>query len=273
MTNSRKHTHTHPYSFYNSYNAGKASVFTSLKGSITVEAAIAVPLFFFAVICLIYLFEIMAVKTAVYSGLSYAGRNVMQESYPISIVIPENIEKDVIRAIGEEQLERSIVVGGSSGIDCSNSYMLPGTGIGRIVAEYEVELPVPVFLVKGITQTESIRIKAWTGYEKGLSGIYDEETVYVTETGLVYHKDYHCTYLELSIRMVRIEEIEGLRNNAGGKYYACRLCQSGKDGQIFITGDGNKYHGSLTCSGLKRTVYAIPLSEVIGKGACTRCGR
>lgn len=267
MINHKKHTQ--PTSYINS--TGKASVFTSFKGSITVEAAMAVPIFFFAVLCLIYLFEIMAVQTAVYHGLQYAGKEAMQESYPLSVIIPGHIEEDVVNAIGAERLNRSIVAGGSGGLDCSRSYMSPRTGIGKLIVDYKVSIPVPIFAIREITRTESIRIKAWTGYEKESFGDRSEETVYVTETGLVYHRDYHCTYLELSIQMVNASDVENLRNADGGKYYACRLCNGGSGNSVYITGDGNRYHGSLSCSGLKRTVYAVPLSEVIGKGGCIRC--
>ena len=97
--------------------------------------------------------------------------------------------------------------------------------------------------------------------------------VYVTETGLVYHKDYHCSHLDLSIRMTHLELVEGLRNENGGKYYPREHCVKGNGGNIYITNSGDRYHSSLSCSGLKRTIYAIPISEAAGKGACSRCGQ
>ena len=101
----------------------------------------------------------------------------------------------------------------------------------------------------------------------------DDETVYVTETGLVYHRDYHCSYLDLSIHLVSMQEISSLRNKSGGKYYPCEHCAEQSVGMVYITENGDRYHNSLSCSGLKRTIYAVPLSEVAGKGACSRCSK
>ncbi len=68
--------------------------------------------------------------------------------------------------------------------------------------------------------------------------------------------------------------MEEERNEDGGKYYACELCDGDatSNGVIYITESGSAYHSDLGCSGLTRTIYAVPLSEVIGKGVCSRCG-
>ncbi len=242
------------------------------KGSITVEAALSLPVFFLAVVSLMYLLELMAVRTSVRAGLQAAGKQAAQDTCAAAVLIPSQLEKDIVHAVGAERLERSIVVGGSAGIHCESSYMSPVTGIGRITAVYQVKLPVPMFGVPPISCTETMRIKAWTGYEKEGFGNSDDETVYITETGVVYHKDYQCTYLKLSIRAVQTSQVETLRNTSGGKYYPCEHCSRGVSGAVYITDNGDRYHSSLSCSGLKRTVYAVPLSEAVGKGMCSRCG-
>lgn len=268
MTNDRYYTLQNNNQSYD----GRASIFTSFRASITVEAALAVPIFFFAMLCLIYLLEIMAIQTSVRCGLQYAAKNVMQDSYPLAVIQPGKIESYIVEEIGKNRLERSIIVGGSNGIDCSSSKMSVRTGIGNLEAVYQIKLPVPIFHIGGMKCRETIKVKAWVGYEKEFFGSEKEETVYITETGMVYHRDYHCTYLELSIQMVTREGIESLRNQDGGKYYPCIIC-GGRGTQVYITDSGNRYHGSISCSGLKRTVYAVPVSEATGKGACVRCAR
>lgn len=262
-----------PSTYTQFIQSGRASVFTFAKGSITVEASLAVPLFFFAVVCLLYLMEMMAIQTSIRAGLQYAGKIAAQEGYLLKTISVSNIEKDVVNGIGADRLERSIVEGGSSGIDCSGSFVLPAAGIGELSARYEIRIPVPVFHIGSIPCEEKIRMKMWCGYEKSAFGITDEKVVYITETGVVYHEDYHCTHLELSVRMVPKEQVEELRNKGGGKYHACHRCGGTGAGGVYVTLTGDRYHSSISCSGLKRTIYAVPVSEAAGKRACAKCGR
>ena len=264
---------TLPSYLKNSYLSGRVSVSASKEASITVEAAIAVPIFFLAVVSLIYLMEIMAIQTAMRSGLQYAGRKASEEACVITMIMPSRLERDVVQAVGAERLDRSIVIGGSGGVRCNGSHISSRTGIGELEVTYQVGLPIPMFGVPPLKYQEKMRIKAWIGYEKPGFGSNREDTVYVTDTGMVYHRDYHCTYLELSIHMGPSGNIEDLRNQSGGKYYPCERCMRNGGNGVYITNTGDRYHNSLSCSGLKRTVYAVLLSEVVGKGACSRCGR
>lgn len=251
-----------------------SSCLSGRKGSVTVEAALAVPLFFFAVLALFYMLEVMSVRTSIRTGMQYAAKAAAEETYIKPTVTPGSLEADIVAAIGAERLERSIVVNGSGGIHCQESRMSAVTGILELKVNYQVRLPVPVFAVPPVNMEESLRMKGWNGYiRSGFQG-QDDKTVYVTENGMVYHRDYHCNYLELSIRAVPASQVDGLRNESQGKYHACEICGGrGTAGEVYITDYGDRYHTSLGCSGLKRTIYAIPLSEAVGKGACSKCSR
>lgn len=244
------------------------------KGVITVEAALALPLFFLAVLTFFYMIEVMSVRTTIRSGMQYAAKKAAEDIYLNPVVTPGGLEADIVSAIGGERLERSIVVDGSSGIHCEKSRMSVITGILELKVTYQVRLPIPAFAAGEVNMEESMRMKGWNGYIGFGLGQENEETVYVTENGMVYHRNYHCNYLELSIRMVPYGEVEHLRNESQGKYHACERCvHGGAANEVYITEYGERYHNSLSCSGLKRTIYAIPLTEAVGKGACSKCSR
>ncbi|MDD2978890.1 MAG: pilus assembly protein [Hespellia sp.] len=258
-------------------HSGRASVFVlhqkKRRGSVTVGAALAIPLFLFASLCIIYIMEIMSIESSIKAGVSSAGKLAAKELYLLPIVNVVKLQSDIVNAVGSEKLDQSIVEGGSGGLHCYKSYA-SSSGELYLTVEYKVRIPLPYFTIPTISKRESLHMKGWTGYEKAENGLAGNALVYVTLDGMVYHKDYHCTYLQLSIHMVPSGSLGQLRNDSGGRYYACELCVRGNPGSgVFITDTGTRYHNSIGCSGLKRTIFTLPLSAVGERGACSRCGQ
>jgi len=262
--------------------------FSSFQGSITVEAAFSLPLFLafsIQLISIIYLFQIHSVLTAalhqevsalslqMYAldmvGSGFTGADVLDDIY---------LKEKVINRAGRNYLNQSMIKGGSGGIHITPQLFAGESGIQNqdmvgVLLTYQVEPLLDLLGFSGFTMACQCKMKAWTGYElppdevSAMEDIY----VYVTENGTVYHTSRNCTYLSLSTRVVDADSIPVLRNDSGEKYYPCELCGDISQNQIFLTEQGNRYHSSVTCSGLKRTVRTVKLSEAGGKGPCSRC--
>ena len=119
-------------------------------------------------------------------------------------------------------------------------------------------------------------LRKWTGYDNaGSAGRADapEQMVYVSEYGEVYHNSRNCYHLNVTIRQTSAERLTGERNSSGGGYTPCELCGSRRQsGVLYVSEDGTRYHTTAACSGLKRTVTAIPLSETGSRAPCRHCG-
>lgn len=258
--------------FFSHHLLERASAFTS-KASITVEAAFATGFFFFAVMCLTCLFEIMALQIQVKSALHSVGKEIAMEAYVTPILFTNRLEKEIAETIGSERLDRSMIIGGRNGIDCSGSRTYPGSTIMDLSAYYQIEIPIMIFRIPIIAHEEIVRIKGWSGDEGKYVTNPKNEMVYVTNYGIVYHKELTCTYLELSIKPVQKEQLLELRNQSGGKYYACESCGGAvlNKKNVYITEYGERYHATLECNKLERNAYAIPLSDAYGLGGCSKC--
>lgn len=89
-------------------NLKRASV-PGAGGSITVEAALSVPIFFFAVICLIYFIEIHNVQTTIRAAAVHAAKICTEDT----ALVPKYIEAGIgncqehwSKASGEQYCER-----------------------------------------------------------------------------------------------------------------------------------------------------------------------
>lgn len=98
--------------------------------------------------------------------------------------------------------------------------------------------------------------------------------VYVAQNGVVYHLSEECTYLKLTVRKIGREELQMERNQSGARYVPCEKCaKEDIPEEVYITKEGDCYHYIQECSGLKRTVLQMWLEEVEDLRLCSRCGK
>lgn len=244
------------------------------NGSVTIEASFAIPLFLFAAICLIWVIEVQSIKISIIHASQNAAKSAAENMAFVPVLNTVKLKSDIISLIGEERIDRSIIEGGSSGISCWKSYVSSGTGEMNITVEYKVRLPLPAFGSPSAELKEKFKLSAWLGYKNGDISGDGGEIVYVTENMAVYHEDYQCSYLHLSVRFVSSDELEEIRNISGGRYHACEKCVFGSAmAGVYVTENGSRYHNSLNCSGLKRTIHVVEKNELTGIGGCSRCSK
>ena len=218
---------------------GRRVAFRTLqKGSLVVEAAWSVPLFFLTVLALVSLMDIYGIYVAQ------------------MVQIQEEVEKiGMYAAAGEEDqtIDRS-----------------------RTVAYHPLGLP---FTVPGVQITCRGRVRAWSGRSQELAGEEEQQSgnrlVYVTDYESVYHTTSRCSHLSLTIRQIAFTQAAALRTKNGDRYQACEKCvgKGEVNPLVYITDQGDCYHNSLECSGLKRRVQLVSLSSVDQLECCSRCAQ
>ncbi|MCD8077690.1 MAG: hypothetical protein LUE63_04835 [Lachnospiraceae bacterium] len=177
--------------------------------------------------------------------------------------------------VGEEALENLPVEGGSSGLSFGDSSWELAGDIDLCV-RYRLTFPGVFGLTLRLPVCQHSLRKCWTG-QTGTgaeNGDADGEIVYVTDSGTVYHRSLDCYHLKLTVYTSTLSQVESQRNDSGAKYYPCERCAVSVSGSslVYITKEGNRYHMTSECAGLKRSVRAVPLSEVEGLRACQNCG-
>ncbi len=284
------------------------------NASLTVEAAIVMPVFLFCILVFLYFLQIITVQEHIQNAITKTGLSLARAAYVYEdftggedfatidfSLFGEEYELDlseaaevitgelVVKALLKKELDlpqinNSCIQGGFREISFYNSRVLEEDFID-IVVRYHIKFPIWLFGLENLRMIQRVRLRGWTGHQVPATytiikeGTSEGETlVYITATGTVYHSDRNCSHLNISIEEVHTLP-ENRRNKNGGKYYPCELC-CGKEvsswsnrGVYYITEDGDRFHILRECSGLKRTVREVPLSEVSGRAPCKRCGK
>lgn len=226
----------------------KKAALCILEGSLTVEAALLVPLFL--LLCL-----------AVFSTLDF-----------YRVCLSESME---LRERAEKWAMYAYLPGQGSG-SLGNGGLLGADGYITLTKQVEYRIPYSPIPLPPLRAWVSARVHPWTGarYEEGAGdGQQYEEMVFVTEHGSVYHTSSGCTHLSLQIYCRPYGEAMAMRNGGGGRYRPCEKCVGSgcAADAVYVTEWGEVYHNSRTCSGLKRSVRLVKKSEARGLPCCQKC--
>ena len=294
--NKKKYNSLHAFRILSSPNditdikTERVSLFISQKASLTVEAALVLPLFLFAICFMMYFTEIVRIQAEVGNELYKQSKNMslyayVYQSAESNHIIESGKVEDLVSGmlsnlyvkskVSEELGDNYFEINNAeSGISLILSSYMKENDIIDVVGMYSISIPCNFFHLNKVRVIQRARIRAWTGYEEDTEGNEPiEEMVYITPYGSVYHKDIFCSYINLTISQVSKSDVDNLRNSSGGKYYECELCKDEvENAYLFITDTGDRYHKRRDCSGIQRDVLAVPISEVEGRGPCSRCG-
>lgn len=262
-----------------------AFFFASLSGTLTVEAALILPFFLFVMLSIMQFCNVMGTAIRFGSALAETGKTIAASAYVTryggdTTGVSEFAAGALSAAFAHGKvISQSGDISAVKNTNLALSSFLQENEMIDLVMTYQIRSPVSVIKLPGNLFIQRACVRAWTGRTPPEKGNEEEENndgeeyVYVTETGSVYHEDPECTHLKLSIQEVDISALAMLRNNHGGIYHACERCGGAVEaGRVYITKEGDRYHSSLSCSGLKRTVRQVPRSELEHKRACSKCG-
>lgn len=237
--------------------------------SITVEAALVLPIFLFAALSLLYINTLLLYEEEVRWALERTGREVAVEYAVVK-------KKEILNPVFF-QVRMNQYVSGDLNVSMLRSQFDEETQEICLAAEYSINAPFPMISGKVFSFDSRMRTRAFTGVESRAEKDTDgSEIVYVTRTGQVYHSSLSCTYLKLSISQVKYGDLEHLRNESGGKYYPCEGCL-GKGNldrltPVFICNYGDRFHSMRGCKKISRSIREITLPQAGNLLPCSKCG-
>ncbi len=225
------------------------------SGSFTVEAAIAMPIFIFGIMLFIFLIQVLHCQDEVQWKLTSLAR----------------------AASIEEATTRTNILKGAGALSSKIDYSYDkDSGNISITANYSILLPFPLMSINAVNMKQRVCTRAFIGVDSRAGGKEDDEIVYVTETGRVFHRDRECPYLYIKTSQVLFGDIENLRNASGAKYKPCECCigkrSLGPNEKVYITDYGDRYHSKESCSKIHRTIIEMKKSQVGKRTPCSKCG-
>ena len=238
-----------------------------LRASLTVEAALVLPLFLFVLLLLALPFRMMTAERQVQRAAALAA-------------LQDEASAQYTASLGEQALKtaRELVSDPNvSALSAERSSFLSDGETVSVVLDYRYQIPVPLFRLPPLSCSCTATRRAWIGEtdpENRLSETAADELVYIGKNSTRYHKSAHCHYLSNALSALSVEAAKNARNAGGGRYHACPVCaRAVTAGTVYIMPSGSAYHRDPACRAIRAYVRAVRLSEVRSLGPCSYCYR
>ena len=239
------------------------------KGSLTIEAAVALPLFMTGLLTFVSMLLMQLTAMRIQASVHDTAKKLIETLADGHSIATSSVKDMMQDALSDWDLR--FVKNGKEGLDMSDSDI---DDPEYIILDVRCRL-IPLtdcFGALSIPLERRCMAHVWCGYDREF--FPDDEYVYITNDSEVFHCDRECSHIRLTVTKTSSDMIGTLRNNSGAKYRPCEYCHpKASDTELYITPEGDRYHKSITCSGLKRTVRAIRRSETGDRRPCSRCGR
>ena len=261
-----------------------------LPAASTVEAALVIPLFLYAAMTIIYILQIKAISCRIQTALYEEARRLSGYAYVYELASEDEKRTMgnflstasawafLIEELGSSYAQDNYIVGGNAGLVMAFSKVCENNSVIDLQVTYTIKNPFDIFGIGKVTMTQSCKTDGWLGENKDAykesGGSNEENYVYVTERGEVYHTDKNCTYLTRIVMQKNRSEIGGMVNEDGQCYYPCERCGNSNMSSkyIYVTRYGNRYHSEITCTQLARTILKIPIAQIGTRRLCEKCG-
>ena len=266
-----------------------------MTAAISAEAAIALPIFMFAIVCLLYPFRMMERQRQVQAALESANEKLCQYAYLEHMLLngqelprEEGGWKEALlmgavhgaAGAGAQALAESMFsTEGMENTSSSRSSFFQEEDMSKLRFDYKMRLPFSILGLEGVDFSSASLRRAWIGRDgkvRDQEGAAEEEEqiVYIGKNSPRYHLSRDCHYLSNRLKQVDYDAVSQCRNTSGGKYYACAVCggAAGPGDVVYIMDSGSRYHADSGCSAITSYVRAVKLSEVEALGPCSYCG-
>lgn len=263
--------------------------------SFSAEAAIVAPLFVIAVLTIIGIFQFIIIQDVIQGSITEVARKISLDAV-IECEQPDcngKMKLDKIKLNQQNLLleskakryfnENKKFISKSHKIEKyidSNKVRFNKSCVVNnkiyIIIEYEFDFPISLLKNIKINCIQQATHRQFIGKSilDQLDDNLEDEYVYVTEYGEVYHKTPDCSYINVIMYSVSGEQIDQIRNKNGAKYYPCEYCVTHKPLPIsicYVTEYGTRYHLSKECSRVERDVKRVSIKTVGGRRPCSKC--